>query len=275
MRLASRRTPAGRAASLLEHAEVDSDASVAALTEALGDPAANVRANAALALASLRDPASIPALAAVAAGWVAPPLARSRQAALGALAAFRSERAAIELAEALLVACPGEQLSLEHRSTLLGVAYADPAGRAAARVVRTLMASLEGERGLTGDRAGALLELFPAESVAPLVRTLRASSSPTARRRAAKTLRVCRHDDAVSALIGALDDRVADVRAMAARSLGEMRDPVSLEPLSAAAADPHPGVRDAAKAAIASLGAVAAVRETAGTVFGRSGTSVA
>ena len=275
MRLRPRRSPAGRAAAALELAGVDSPDSVARLTEALADPAVEVRANAALALASLRDPEAIPALAAIAAGWVAPPFARCRQAALGALATFRSERAAIELAEALLVACPGKQLTLEHRSILLGVTYADPGGRAAARVVRTLMVALEGGRGLAGDRAATLLELFPAESEAPLVRTLRFASNPAARRRAAKTLRVCRHDDAVAALIEALDDRAAFVRATAARALGEMRDPISLQPLSTAAADPHPDVRDAARAALASLGTVAAVREAAGAAFGGSGVSMA
>ena len=94
-------TDAKRAEAALRLADLDSPAAVSALTEALSDPATEVRAAAGLALASLRDPASIPALAEIVAGWDEPTLARCRRAALRALAAFRGQEAAVELARAL------------------------------------------------------------------------------------------------------------------------------------------------------------------------------
>lgn len=264
-RLRSGRTPADRAAAALALAQLDSAEAVASLSHALGDPAAEVRANAALALASLRDPASIPALARIAAGWADPSLIRCRRAALGTLAAFKSEEAAVELARALIAARPGTPLSIEDRSILLAVAYAEPRGVAAPRVVRTLVALLGHEDASAGDRAAALLELFPIESLGLLVRTLRTAAAPGVRRRAAETLHVCRDDEAVSALVAALRDPVPEVRAGAARSLGEIRDPVAVEALSTAAGDADRAVREAAKSALSALGAVAtAARMAAG-----------
>jgi HEAT repeat protein len=173
------------------------------------------------------------------------------------LTAFRSELAAVALGDALVEVRPGAELSIEDKSTLLGVAYAEPTGVAAARVIRTLAATLERDDEPAADRAGALLELFPVESVGPLVRTLRTARAPAARRRAARSLHVCRHDDAVGALVGALTDKAPEVRVAAAESLGEIRDPLALEPLSAASADPDRAVRQAAQSAAAALGVVA------------------
>jgi HEAT repeat protein len=256
-RLRSGRTPGDRAAAAQALAQHDSAEAVAALSDALSDPAAEARAGAALALASLRDPASIPALARIAAGWRDPSFIRCRRAALGTLVAFRSERAAIELARALVHARPGGPLSVEDRSTLLSVVYAEPKGVAAPRVVRTLVELLGDEDAGAGDRAAALLGLFPRESAEPLARSLRTAAAPAARRRAAEALRACRHDDAVSALVPALEDPAAEVRASAARSLGEMRDPVVAEALYAAAGDKEEAVREAARSALSTLGAVA------------------
>jgi HEAT repeat protein len=255
-RLRSGQAPRDRAAAALALAELDSAEAVAALTVALDDRAAEVRVNAALALASLRDPASIPALARIAAQWLEPELERCRQAALVTLSAFRSEAAAVAVARALVGGRRTTPLSVEDRSILLGVAYADPSGVAAARVVRTLVPLLAGDDDGNGERAAGLLELFPNESRALLVRTLRTDAGAKVRRRAAQALRVCRHDEAVSALLLALTDSAGEVRAAAARSLGDIRDPAAVEPLCIAAADADPRVRDAAQSALAALGAV-------------------
>jgi HEAT repeat protein len=70
-------TTAKRAEGTLALADVDSPESVESLIEALGDPDTDVRVAAGLGLASLRDPASIAALAAssragAARSWRAP-----------------------------------------------------------------------------------------------------------------------------------------------------------------------------------------------------------
>ena len=264
-RLRAGRTPADRATAALALAELDSAEATWALASALDDPAAEVRSAAALGLASLRDPASIPALARIVAGWTDPSLERCRRAALRTLVAFRSEQAAVELAEALASTPSLAPIGLEERSALLAVVYAEPTGVGAPRVVRTLVALLAG-RDAAADRAAVLLELFPSESRALLARTLRSARAPEVRRRAAAALHSCRHDDAVSVLVAALRDEAPEVRAAAVRSLGEMRDPVAADALWAATGDPDRDVREAAHAAVSSLGAVAAA---AGIASGR------
>ena len=255
-RLRSGRTAADRAAAALALADVDSADATSALSSALRDQDSAVRKTAALALASLRDPASIGDLAAIVAGWTDRSLERHRRAALRTLVAFHSEEAAIELAVAISAAPREEPLGLDERSALLAVVYAEPTGVAAPRVVRTLVALLAHEDDATADRATVLLELFPAESFGALARTLRSARAPAARRRAATALRCCRQDDAVSALVAALEDAIPEVRAAAARSLSEMRDPVAAVALHVAAEDADAQVREAATSALASLGAV-------------------
>jgi HEAT repeat protein len=223
---------ADRAAAARELAGVDSPESVRVLTDALGDPAAGVRAAAALALASLRDPASTPALAGIVAGWCDPAQARCRRAALRTLTAFGTEDAALALARSLATVRPDEPLGLEERSALLSVVYAEPKGVAAPRVVRTLIALLGHESGAVADRAVSLLEVLPAESHGPLARALRTASRAMVRRRAAQALGACRRQAAVDALVRALADPAAEVRAAAARSLEAMRDPATLGALS-------------------------------------------
>jgi HEAT repeat protein len=248
---------AKRAKGALALAEVDSPESIESLTEALSDPDLDVRAAAGLALASLRDPASITALAAIVAGWNHPELARARRAALHTLIAFRAQEAAVELARALATihAAP---LDLQERSALLAVAYAEGAGMAGPRVVRALVALLAHEEQPVAERATSLLMLFPAESHGPLARALRTAAAPEVRRRAAQALGACRHDRAVAALVTALEDRAPAVRAAAARSLGDMRDPATAVALHAAGGDGDDGVREAARAALHKLGTVAA-----------------
>jgi HEAT repeat protein len=255
-RLRSGRTAADRAAAALALAGVDSADATAALSAALADDDSGVRSAAALALASVRDPASTAALAGVVANWTDPSLERCRRAALRTLVAFRSEQAAVELVQALAAAGHGAPLGLEERSALLSVVYAEPTGVAAPRVVRTLVALLAHEDAAAADRATVLLELFPAESYAALARTLRTARSPGARRRAATALRCCRQDEAVSALVAALEDAMPEVRAAAARSLSEMRDPAAAVALHVAAEDADQRVRDAARSALESLGAL-------------------
>jgi HEAT repeat protein len=206
--------------------EVDAPRSVEALTAALSDPDLAVKAAAGLALASLRDPASIGALAVIVAGWDHPELARARRAALHTLIAFRTQEAAVELARALATAHPAP-LDLQERSALLAVAYAEQSGVAAPRVVRALVAMLACEEHAVAERATSLLMLFPTESHGPLSRTLRTASAPEARRRAAQALGACRQDTAEAALVTALADPSPAVRAASARSLDRTRDPAS------------------------------------------------
>jgi HEAT repeat protein len=248
--------PAKRARGALAMAEVDSPESVESLTETLADPDLDVRAAAGLALASLRDPASIPALAAIVAGWDHPDLARARRAALHTLIAFRAQEAAVELARALATS-HSAPIDLHERSALLAVAYAEQAGVAAPRVVRALVTLLAHEEHHVAERATSLLMLFPAESHGPLARALRTAAAPDVRRRAAEALGACRQDRAVRALVTALEDPAPAVRAAAARSLGDMRDPATAVALHAAGGDGDEGVREAARAALGKLGAVA------------------
>jgi HEAT repeat protein len=215
---------AGRPEGARAPAELDSPESVGALTLALAGPDLEARAAAGLALAGLRDPASIPALARIVARWSDPSLARARRAALKALIAFRAQEAAVELARALAKA-RAAPLELEERSALLAVAYAEQAGKAAPRVVRALVVLLGHEQPEVAERAASLLTLFPSESHGPLARALRTATVADVRRRVAQALGACRQEAAVTALVAALDDPVADVRAAAARSLDKMRHP--------------------------------------------------
>jgi HEAT repeat protein len=254
-------TDAKRAEAALRLAKQDSPSAVSALTDALSDHATEVRAAAGLALASLRDPASIPALAEIVAGWNDPGLARCRRAALRALAAFRGQEAAVELARALATARADRPLGLQEQSALLAVAYAEPAGEAAPLVVRALVALLAHEPA--AEHATALLTLFPAESHGPLGRALRTAPAPEVRRRAATALAACRQDAAVSALVAALEDPAPEVRAAAADSLGNMRDPATAVALEAAGVDGDARVRQAARLALRKLGKAAAARSVA------------
>jgi HEAT repeat protein len=257
-------TDVERAEAALRLAEHDSPAAVSALTEALSDRAMEVRAAAGLALASLRDPASIPALAEIVAGWDEPGLARCRRAALSALAAFRGQSAAVQLARALATVRADRALGLQEQSALLAVAYAEPAGEAAPLVVRALVSLLAHDQA--AEHATALLALFPADSHGPLGRTVRTATAPDVRRRAATALGACRQNAAVTALMAALADPAPEVRAAAADSLGNMRDPATAVALEAAGADGDARVRKAARSALRKLGAVATATNIAGRI---------
>jgi HEAT repeat protein len=237
-------------------AEIDSPHAAPILTRELTEPDPELRSAAALALAGLRDPASIPALAHIVASWDEPALEPCRRAALLTLVAFRTEEAALALTCALATAGPAP-LDLHDRSALLAVAYAEPSGAAAPRVVRTLVRMLAHDAEPVAERAASLLILFPSESHGPLARTLRTAPRADVRRRAARALGACRQDTAVAALVRALDDADAGVRAAAAQSLGDMRDPTTVAALEAAGGDRDEGVREAARSALNQLGAAA------------------
>jgi HEAT repeat protein len=237
-------------------AEIDSPDAAGALTGKLADPDPELRAAAALALAGLHDPASAPALARIVASWDEPAFERCRRAALHALVAFRTEEAALELTRALAMASQAP-LDLHARSALLAVAYAEPRGVAAPRVVRALVRMLAHEEESVAERAAGLIRLFPSESHRPLARTLRTAPRADVRRRAVQALGACRQVTAVSALVTALEDPDAAVRASAARSLGEMRDPAIAGALQAAGCDGDERVREAARSALHKLGTVA------------------
>ena len=243
-------------------AELDSPAAVDALTAALGDPEPSARESAALALAGLRDPGSIPALARIVAGWDKPALARCRRAALHTLVAFRTEEAAMELARELACAGP-EPVDLHQRAALLAVAHAEPSGMAARRVVRTLVRLLAHQDQAVAERAVSFLMLFPSESSRPLARALAAGCGPDVRRRAAQALGACRQHTAASALVTALRDSAPCVRAAAAQSLGDIRDPATTVALHAAGGDGDESVREAARSALDKLGAAATTAASA------------
>jgi HEAT repeat protein len=232
--------------------QLNSPDSVAALSKALADPNPNVRARAAVALAELRDPATIPALARIIATWRGPALARCRRAVLRALLTFGTEEAAVELTRALAAAGPGP-VDLQERSALLAVSYAEPSGFVVPRVVRALIALLADEDAPVAERAVSLLMLFPSESHRPLVRALRASSRPDVRRRAAQALSVCRQEAAVTALVAALKDPAPRVRAAAAASLGGVCDSATAIALQAARGDLDERVQEAARSALDNL----------------------
>jgi HEAT repeat protein len=257
-------TDAKRAEAALRLAEHDSPTAVSALTEAMSDRAMEVRAAAGLALASLRDPATIPALAEIVAGWDEPGLVRCRRAALRALAAFRGQAAAVELARALVTVRADRPLGLQEQSALLAVAYAETAGEAAPLVVRALVSLLAHDPA--AEHATGLLTLFPAESHGPLARVLRTAAAPEVRGRAATALGACRQDAAVAALVAALEDPAPEVRAAAASSLGNMRDPATAVALEAAGGDGDAGVRQAARSALGKLGTVATATNMAGSI---------
>jgi HEAT repeat protein len=245
-------TDTERAEAALKIAEQESPAAVSALTEALSDTAIEVRAAAGLALASLRDPVSIDALAEIVAGWDDPKLASCRRAALRTLSAFRGQGAAVALACALATVQPERPVGLGDRSALLTVAYAEPAGATAAPVVvRALVGLLAHDEDPVSERAASLLALFPSESRGPLARTLRTATAPAVRARAATALRACRQGAAVTALEAALEDPDAEVRAAAARALGDLRDPATASALEAAGGDGNQHVRQAATLVLA------------------------
>jgi HEAT repeat protein len=218
-------------------------------------------------LRSARQPGlaegSIPALARIVAAREDPALERCRRAALRTLVAFRSQHAAVELARALATAGRAP-LDLHARSALLAVTYAEPAGVAAPRVVRALVALLTHGDEAVAERVVALLMLFPSEAHGPLARALRTAPRSDVRRRAAQALAACRQEAAVAALVAALEDPVPGVRAAAARSLGGVRDPATAAALEAAGRDQDEGVREAARAALHKLGTVAAEQAWSG-----------
>jgi HEAT repeat protein len=120
-------TAAKRAEGALALAEHDSSESVEELTGALADPDVEVRAAAALALASLRDPDSVAALAGIVAGWADPALARCRRAALHTLVAFRTQEAAVALVR-VPAAAGLAPVDLHERSALLAWRTPRPRG---------------------------------------------------------------------------------------------------------------------------------------------------
>jgi HEAT repeat protein len=95
----------------------------------------------------------------------------------------------------------------------------------------------------------AVLELADLEDTALLpafIATLGGDPAPDVRREAAAVLAAWESDEAVEALCMALLDIDADVRAQAAQSLSELKEPASGHVLSRWAARPEPFVRQAA-----------------------------
>jgi HEAT repeat protein len=260
-RLRSGRSSKRRVQEVRALARSDSPAAADALIEALGDSDPSVLSEVAVALASLRDPATIKPLAGIVARWTAPALAEGRRAALQSLLAFRSPVAAVTLAREI-VASP-HALSAADGEALLGALQADASGTAAPLVTRALGELAGGTDDATAERAVALLGLLP-DRAGVLLPMLRDRGSPAARRRAVISLASCSSTEVVDAIIAAVGDPAVEVRLAAVGALGQVGDPAAVGTLQSALNDDDSRVREAARAALAALG-------TAGIVAGMAG----
>jgi HEAT repeat protein len=240
-----------RRAAALALRDFDEPRVVRALCSALREPDETVRTAIVQSLASLRDPASIPDLAAAVAKWSEPRFAVPRKAALDGLSQFRDPRACTELATALARRAGRGPVTIDDKIALASVARADATGTAAGHVARALVPLLREERGGVAARAEELLTVFPVESVDPLIAELRYGR---ARSRAAHALGATSSGDAVHALIEVLQDESREVRAAAAEALGAVGDPIAAGPLEAALSDSDELVRSAASKALGGLG---------------------
>jgi HEAT repeat protein len=270
-RLRSSRSGKRRAGAARALATHDCRAAADALIEALGDPDPGVRSDAAVALASLRDPATIGPLAGVVADWTAPALAEGRRAALQTLLAFRSPEAAVTLAR--WIAAGAGAVSRADEAALLAAVEADASGTAAPLAARALGELAGRANGAAGDRAAALLGLLPDHCAGVLLPLLRDGESPAARRRAVYGLASCSRTEVVDGLIAAVRDRAVEVRLEAVRALGDARDPAALGALQHALHDVDDGVRESARVALGALGTVGTVAAMAASLSGGPATT--
>jgi HEAT repeat protein len=237
-----------RIAAAAELARMDSPVAREGLHRALADPDESVRLAVIGALRTRDDHAAVGRLAAAAATWTEPELARAREAAVEALA---STPGALRRTAALLVSRGGE-LDASDAAVIRHLKRASEPEE-----VRDTVADLAdglGE-GSTSDRASTLLVWLAPESVDMLIEALR---DPEAQRGAALALGGAHDARAVgplSELLAGSGD--AETRQAAAWALGEIRDTAAVDALLVATGDDDFDVRAAAGDAFDKLGSAA------------------
>jgi HEAT repeat protein len=268
----------------LDHADVPEDAD-----DGAWDPGAPVRAEAAIALATLDDPVVKDGLAdalwdpnrAVRTAALDGMAARERPVAVGPLLKvlaewpYPAEYAAMEKALAILVrwapdggaeafaqgvshpAAP--DLDRCHHDVLLALLAADPTGEeaATARVADKLVAELaEAEDEAHAARIGELLMWLGPAAADSIVTALSADTPSPAAVRASGRLRDARAVEPLVALLGAPE---VETRSEAATALGHLNDTRAVQALIGATQDSEQTVRDAASEALNAMGMAAVI----------------
>jgi HEAT repeat protein len=236
-------------------AKVDHPAAVDLLLGVLKDRDERVRV---AAIRSLRERADMKVLRALAAGvasWPVPPYEAARVEALELLCGQQVDGLVEEYWSALAVHRAGDELGSEDEQALRRLIAAASSPDATARFVGRAVAALGQGDALTA-LAEQALAWFPAESIAPLIDSLR---EPKRRRHAARALGATRDARALETLVALLQDCDDAVRETAACALGRLKDPRSVGPLVQAASDPSYAVREAALEALDALGTVAVI----------------
>ena len=221
---------------------VESGEAEAGILIALADDDPRVKLAAVEALGPKPSARAARALARAAAAWRDPSLSQARGAALELVISMADEVLAVVFAEVLVEDPQRAALTADEEAQLRRV-FDIEQGRAtmvlAERLVQRLASPDVRERRCVHQ----VIVVLGAAAVEPLVAAL---NDPVRRAPACAGLAAIRDTRAVPALLPILDSPSAQDRAMAARTLGAIRDPLALDDLVRAGKDPDPDVRDAA-----------------------------
>ena len=221
------------------------------------DASAPVRAAAAEALGSLEDPAALPQLAEALDSDDSAPV---RAAAAEALGSLEDPAALPQLTEAL----DTDSSASVRASACRGLgSIGDP------RALPQLAGALAGDDNsmVRAAAAEALGQLDDPKALSQLARAAESDDSAPVRAAAAQALGSLEDPAALSPLAeAAAADNDPAVRAAAVQALAELDDPDAITPLAQAVGDASPQVREAAKEALAGLGATVTPLETGGTL---------
>jgi HEAT repeat protein len=219
---------------------------------ALRDPSDRVRVAAVRVLYSRQE--SDPLLQAIT--WLPGARGHSRQLALRAILELSRPGSARALAGALVRRNGDEPLGEDDAALVLTLLAAEERPDASNEVVEEVIATLDDEREVVGDRAEELLVQLAPASTEGVIAELQAGNAP---HRAASVLGRIKDTRAMQPLVEALEHRDPRVRAESAAALGELRDPAAVEPLLHATRDPEHLVRAQAGWALDRIGTVAVV----------------